>query len=216
MKRSILAGLFLLVGMASALAEEVGARIQVNNIDHSPMGAEVVISPESFPNGIFVEAKKWSTQYPTVMKIVSEKFKLRGFKLANSPESADAVIRVISTQMSFSDIETNESTLTAQQKDAIVGSVIGAITTGGISLLAFGLPDLSNEKPRYADFMVRIMTKDGKDISTLAKCYVKSDSKNNAVVNRAFLEIMADEWLKAHVAQDKAAQQTATQKSAEK
>lgn len=200
----VAAALMLMVGVANAWADEPkpveqAIHAQLVKVDNSGAGANVKISPDQYPNGVFVQAKELFGERPVTSAIFANKLHSLGFKIAEKAEDADVVFLIRSSTINFKEIDQNVDGVDARKTDRIAGAAIAALATGGLSLLATDLSFSGNKKPVYTDMVVFL--KDPKKTSsttTLITGSIKTDA-SNAKVTRATFEIFSEEWLKAHV-----------------
>lgn len=197
--------LLLNIGLAYAEDAQPEAqpkfRVALTEIKHHA-GAEVKIAPSDYPNGVFVKVKEMFGERPVSAGIFADKLKTNGFKIAESAEKADMVLIIRSSEINFKEIDQDSNSMISGNKaDAAAGIVITAVATGGLSLLSSDYSGLSNSKPVYQSMTIFIepTTKGVASITTVTTGAIKAEARN-AKVTRAFFDIMADEWLKQHVA----------------
>lgn len=196
----------LLFNIGLAYAEDVQQaaqpkfRVALTEIKHHA-GAEVRIAPNDYPNGVFVKVKEMFGERPVSAGIFADRLKGNGFKIAESPEKADMILIIRSSEINFKEIDQDSDTMISGNKaDAAAGIVITAVATGGLSLLSADYSGLANSKPVYQSMTIFIEpTAKGVDSKTTVTTGAIRTDARNAKVTRAFFEIMADEWLKQHV-----------------
>jgi len=194
--------LAMLFGFGVALADDVKkvdepVHVTLVSVDTTKAGANVKISPNDYPKGVFVRVKEMFGERPVSAAIFAGKLRAQGFKIVEKAEDANVVFTIRSSTLNFKDIDANTDSIAANKADGVAGLVGAAVLTGGLSLLVSDYSFLSNKKPVYTDMTIRIEPSK-EDKFTLTAATIKTDASNNKVTRVSF-EIMADEWIKAHL-----------------
>jgi PBP1b-binding outer membrane lipoprotein LpoB len=208
MKKMILV-LAMLFGSGVAQADEVKkpdepVHVTLVSVDTTHAGANVKISPSDYPKGVFVRVKEMFGERPVSASIFAGKLRAQGFKIVEKAEDADVVFIIRSSTLNFKDIDANTDSIAANKADGVAGLVGAAVLTGGLSLLVSDYSFLSNKKPVYTDMSIRIEPSK-EDKFTLTAATIKTDASNSKVTRVSF-EIMADEWIKAHLSKAESVQ----------
>jgi len=201
--------LAMLFGSGVAQADDVKKpdepiHVTLVSADTTKAGANVKISPIDYPKGIFVRVKEMFGERPVSASIFAGKLRAQGFKIAEKADDADVVFTIRSSTLNFKDIDESKDSIAANKADGVAGLVGAAVLTGGLSLLVSDYSFLSNKKPVYTDMTIRIEPSK-EDKFTLTTAAIKTDAGNHKVTQVSF-EIMADEWIKAHVSKAASAQ----------
>jgi len=201
--------LAMLFGSGVAQADDVKktdepVHVTLVSVDTTHAGANVKISPSDYPKGVFVRVKEMFGERTVSASIFAGKLRAQGFKIAEKADDADVVFTIRSSTLNFKDIDANTDSIAANKADAVAGLVGAAVLTGGLSLLVSDYSFLSNKKPVYTDMSIRIEPSK-EDKFTLTAATIKTDASNSKVTRVSF-EIMADEWIKAHVRKAESAQ----------
>jgi hypothetical protein len=197
--------LAMLFGSGVAQADDVKktdepVHVTLVSVDTTHAGANVKISPSDYPKGVFVRVKEMFGERPVSASIFAGKLRAQGFKIAEKADDADVVFTIRSSTLNFKDIDANTDSFAANKADAVAGLVGAAVLTGGLSLLVSDYSFLSNKKPVYTDMSIRIEPSK-EDKFTLTAATIKTDASNSKVTRVSF-EIIADEWMKAHVKEE--------------
>ncbi len=208
MMKLILA-LAMLFGFGVAQADDVKnqdepVHVTLVSVDTTHAGANVKISPNDYPKGVFVRVKEMFGERPVSASIFAGKLRAQGFKIVEKFEDADVVFTIRSSTLNFKDIDANTDSIAANKADGVAGLVGAAVLTGGLSLLVSDYSFLSNKKPVYTDMTIRIEPSK-EDKFTLTTAAIKTDASNSKVTRVSF-EIMADEWIKAHLSKAESGQ----------
>lgn len=211
MKKLILiAALMFTFGQAQAEESKPKSQVHVNlvSLDTTRLGADLVLlQPNDYPKGVFVQVKEMFGERPISTAIFAEKLHAHGYKIALNKEDADVTILVGSSTINFKDIERGADSISASQIDSAVGIVGTAVLTGGFSLLWTDYSAFNNTKAVYTDLSVAVVFDDKSGVKkyTLMTAGIKTDASSNQVT-RVFFETMSEEWLKVHLRKVDAAQ----------
>lgn len=202
MKQMPLVGVFALF-FGAAQADEVKqaaspqAHAQFISAASLSVGQDFIVSPSDFPNGVFVRVKEVFGERLVSASIFAAMLHERGFKIADKAEDADVVILIRSSTFNFKDIDQNSGSVAAQKVDGVADAAIGAIATGGLSLLATDFSFLSNKKPVYASMSVLLSTTkngDAKEQETGLTGSIKVDG--SVLGSRESFVLFSNEWFK--------------------
>lgn len=184
MKTKLLLAVMLLLGMSSvAIADEpakpadaqakpAAKPIQVVSADIG-VGSDIRILPKDYPNGVFVIARRFSTHFTHVEAIITERFRARGFKIADSAETADRTLTMVAQgELSLADADQElEGSTNWIGGEKVVATIGDVVLTHGVTLVT---DLLSLRKPMKAGNVLSIDITDpkgvGQDITQWSRC----------------------------------------------
>ncbi|OIR06114.1 hypothetical protein GALL_119110 [mine drainage metagenome] len=207
MKQISLIGIFVLL-FGAAQADEGGqaqapaiqAHAQLISVASLPVGQDFKVSPNDYPNGVFVRVKEVFGERPVSAAIFAAMLHEHGFKIADKADEADVVVLIRSGTFNFKDIDQNTGTISAHKIDGVAGAALAALATGGISLFATDYSFLSNKRPVYASMVVYFTTTkrgEDKEQETGLTGSIKVDGTVQGT--RESFVLFSNEWLKMHL-----------------
>jgi hypothetical protein len=212
MKQMLWIGVFALLSWV-AQADEVKqavaqqAHAQVVSATSLSVGKDFKVSPNDYPNGVFVRVKELFGERPVSASIFAAILREHGFKIADKAEDADVVVLVRSSEFNFKAIDQNTGSVSAQKIDGVAGAAISALATGGLSLLSTDFSFLGNKKPICASMTVTL-TSSKNGVVTEQTTGLTGSIKVDGTVQgtRDSFVLFSDEWLKMHLRNADAAQ----------
>jgi hypothetical protein len=179
--------------------------VKVGNAKSKP--DEYKISPSQFPNGIFVSVIRKPmfrdpVRFPNVEKILAAELKEYGFKIADSSESASAVISFnTNLELDLTEIEKGETDRVSRGLsvlDNVAGVFLRGKLSGNQAVMANGISlKLSNKRIALtADLDNRSQDKKLENSLENMDAYYSEDGYETST---KLLILALDEWAKAHI-----------------
>ncbi len=176
------------------------------------------IKPDNFPNGIYVMAMKKPlfrdpVYFPKVGSIVTEKLKNLGFKIASSPETADAVLTFNgSSELKFEEIEKGETDRVSRGltiADNLMGAALGGKLMGNTYVLVNGVTLNLDNKNVAIEIKIKGVKDESLNKHSALTMYAQYN-EDTYVTSEKLVGLLVDEWAKKCVTGAAATNSTAS------
>lgn len=188
--------------------------VRIGNIKYD--GKEFKISPDDFPNGVYVSTRmkflfRDPVRFEKVEEIIAKKMQEYGFKIASSHESSSGTL--FFNGYKFAEINKGETDKLSRGL-SIADNVLGAVLGGKLMGTQYVLTNGVNLQLDYKDVALSVyytrqsQGEQYKDIAGVldekSTVFARAEySEDNYVVSTILLDKLLDEWAKQHISTNK-------------